>query len=133
MNINTTDIATTMVITVPHKTYKKSTFQGHHTIIETQDDIIPALHATYVVNGVTQANHNIYAHRLQAGSQIIVHFSDDREWGARRKVLKLLRDHNITNKLVCVSRWYCGINLGQARFEHIKEAACHTVTLHMSG
>ena len=70
ININTTDIATTMAVKIaPHRTYKKSTFQGHHTITETQDDIIPALHAIYAVNSVARANH-IYAYRLEAGSQL---------------------------------------------------------------
>ena len=130
INLNTTDIAASMKIeSAPHRTYRKSTFQGHHTAIRTQDDIIPALHAIYALSGVARANHNIYAYRLEAGDQIIEHFSDDREWGAGRKVLELLREHNVTNKLVCVSRWYGGINLGQARFDHIKEAARLTLGL----
>ena len=58
------------VKTAPHRTYKKSTFQGHHTITETQDDIIPALHAIYAVNSVARANHNIYAYWLEADSQL---------------------------------------------------------------
>ena len=129
-NLNTTDIAANMKIkSAPHKTYRKSTFQGHHTAIWTQDDIIPALHAIYALSGVARANHNIYAYRLGDGDQIIEHFSDDREWGAGRKVLELLREHNVTNKLVCVSRWYGGINLGQARFDHIKKAARLTLDL----
>ena len=71
ININTTDIATTMAVkTAPHRTYKKSTFHGHHTITETQDDIIPALHAINAVNSVARANHNIYAYWLEAGSQL---------------------------------------------------------------
>ena len=69
-NINTTDIATTMAVkTASHRTYKKSTFHGHHTITKTQDDI-HALHAIYAVNSVARANHNIYAYRLEAGSQL---------------------------------------------------------------
>ena len=71
ININTPETATTMAVkTAPHKTYNKSTFQGHHTITETQDDIIPALHAIYAVNSVARANHNIYADRLEADSQL---------------------------------------------------------------
>ena len=40
INLNTTDIAANMKIeSAPHRTYRKSTFQGHHTAIRTQDDI----------------------------------------------------------------------------------------------
>ena len=61
INLNTTDIAASMKIeSAPHRTYRKSTFQGHHTAIRTQDDIIPALHAIYALSGVASANHNIY-------------------------------------------------------------------------
>ena len=33
-------------------------------------------------------------------------------------MLQLLRDNDITGKIVCVSRWYGGVNLGEARFNN---------------
>ena len=63
----------------------------------------------------------------QSGDQVIEHFDDDKEYGAGRKLLLLLRNHNITNKFVCVTRWYGGVNLGPARFEYILEAAKQTL------
>ena len=61
---------------------------------------------------------------------IIEHYEDDGEWGAGRMLLKLLRENNVTNSLVCVTRWYGGKHLGRTRFDLIKEAACQVLSIH---
>ena len=128
ITMNTTEKASTMKIKKqPPRTYNKSTFQGHSAKIRSQDDVVPALHALYADTNIARADHNIYAYRIQSGDQVIEHFDDDKEYGAGRKLLLLLRSHNITNKFVCVTRWYGGVNLGPARFEYILEAAKQTL------
>ena len=54
---------------------------------------------------------------------------DDGEWGAGRELLQLLRQHAITNTLVCVTRWYGETHLGRDRLTYIKEAAMSTLHL----
>ena len=41
-------------------------------------------------------------------------------------MLKLLKDNNLTNTLVCVTRWYGGTHLGKLRFKYIEDAAKET-------
>ena len=126
INLNTNDIALQLQNQVKHappKTYTNSSFQGHHIDIDSQDDIVPALHALYADNRVARATHNIYAYRLRHGGGVTEHFEDDGEWGAGRVLLKLLKDNDISNRLVCVTRWYGGTHLGKARFQYIEEAA----------
>ena len=126
INTNTNEAASALVDKVKHappKSYKNSTFQGHHIPVDNQDDIVPALHALYADPRIARATHNIYAYRLSSGGNTMEHFEDDGEWGAGRVLLKLLKENNITNRLVCVSRWYGGIHLGKARFDHIEAAA----------
>ena len=134
INVDTTEAASQVMVNhAPPKTYRGSTFRGHNVPIQTQDDIIPALHAVYSDERVARATHNIYAYRLQTGNGIVEHYEDDREWGAGRLLLKLLKDNDITGKLVCVTRWYGGVHLGRARFDHIQEAARDTLQLGAGG
>ena len=127
INVDTTEAATQIRVNhAPPKTYRNSTFRGHNVPVQTQDDIIPALHA---IERVSRATHNIYAYRLQTGSGVVEHFEDDGEWGAGRVLLKLLRDNDITGKLVCVTRWYGGEHLGRARFDYTVEAAKATLQI----
>ena len=129
INTDTTEVASQLrVYHAPPKSYGGSSFRGHHVSVTTQDDIIPALHAIYADDRVARATHNIYAYRLSNGAE---HCEDDGEWGAGRVLLKVLKDHNVTDKLVCVTRWYGGVHLGKARFDHITEAAM--ITLQIAG
>ncbi len=127
INADITEMAITMTAKhTPPKTYEGSSFCGHNVQVVHQDDIVPALHALYRDERVARAQHNIYAYRLENGHE---HCEDDGEWGAGRVLLNLLREHKITNKMVCVTRWYGGRHLGKARFDHIKEAARLTLGL----
>ncbi len=123
----TTLAATTRVKRSPPNTHNKNTFQSHMASVDSQDKIIPALHAIYKDNRVARATHNTYAYRIQGGgggAQVIEHYEDDGDYGAGRKLLQLLQDKNITNQLVCVSRWAGGGTfLGPSRFQHITAAA----------
>ena len=50
-------------------------------------------------------------------------FHDDGEGGAGIKIMHLLRDSNVRNVVVIVSRWFGGMLLGPARFMYITDAA----------
>ena len=108
----------------PPQSYEDSSFQGHKISVETQDDIIPALHTIWSDIRVAIATHNIYAYRIKGvGSKVVEHYEDDGEWGAGRRLLTVLQEKDITNTLVCVTRW-CGKKLlGPSRFTHIVDAA----------
>lgn len=130
INVNTTEKAVSLQPKIHHSpptTHNGSTFQGHSLKITSQDDIIPALHAIYSDARVARATHNIYAYRLKSGNGYLEHFSDDGEWGAGTRLLNMLREKDISDKLVCVTRWYGGTHLGKARFDYILNAARNTL------
>ena len=108
------------VVCAPAKQYGGSTFQGHSVSVCTQDEIVPALHAIYSDSRRARVTHNVYAYRIKRSEQLCEHYEDDKEWGAGQTILDILKVKNITNQLVCVSRWYGGKHLGQARFTYIK-------------
>ena len=125
-DINIDSMMTTLEMKVkrgPPETFRGSSFQGAQVNIKTTDEVIPAIHAILEERKVGRANHNIYCYRIKRGDKVIEHYEDDGEYGAGRRLLSLLQEQSITNKLVCVSRWHMGPLLGKVRFEHIEEAA----------
>ena len=79
---------------------------------------------------MARATHNIYAYRIQeSGDRIVEHYDDDGEYGAGRRILELLRTNNITNKLICVTRWFGGKKLGPARYQIITDSAKQVIEL----
>jgi len=131
INTNTTKVAAAMTIKhAPFMEHNKesfrgpTTYQGHTAAISSQDDIIPTLHAIYADYKVARASHNTYAYRLKsAGGRITEHFQDDGDHGAGYHLLNLLKEKNITNRLVCVSTWSSGARLGRARFDQVRQSA----------
>ena len=135
INVNVETVAREMKIArCPPKTYDGSSFQGHKVTIQSQDDIIPALHCIYSDTRVARATHNIYAYRIASGSgKVYEHYEDDGEFGAGLKLLTLLKNTNTENALICVTRW-CGKKLlGGARFDHIHEAGSQALQQVMKG
>ena len=57
-----------------------------------------------------------YAYRISSEGGAIEHCEDDGKWEAGRQNLKILRDTNIMDKLVVVSRWFGGQNIGPKRY-----------------
>ena len=104
------------VTSAPPHTYNRSTFQGHVVDIKSQDDVIPALKAISMDTRVGQADHNIYAYRVDRGNSCVEHFNDDHEWGAGKRLLSILKEKGIKNKLLVVTRWFGGTYLESKRF-----------------
>ena len=72
---------------------------------------------------IARVIHNIYACRIHGDSGLLEYCNDNGEFSAGRRVLRILKEHDIINKLVVVSRWYGGRHLGPARFKCIEDAA----------
>jgi len=54
-----------------------------------------------------------------SGGDVIEHYEDDGEYGAGRCLLDLLRDNEISDRMICVIRWYGKSHSRPARFNHI--------------
>ena len=100
-----------------------SSFVGHYVPVSDQDKIVPAIQSVYSDTRCARATHNMYAYRIRHGGTVTEHYEDDGEYGGGRVLLNLLRDHDVDNAFVCVTRWYGGTHLGKARFDYIAEAA----------
>lgn len=128
INVDSVEIATSLRPKhTPPSSQKNTTFQGHSVTVKDTDQIVPAIHALYMNAAVARANHNPYAYRLRCGEKVIEHYEDDREWGAGRALLQVLRENAIVDKLVCVTEWRGHTPLGPARFRHIADTARQTL------
>ena len=85
--------------------------------------IIPALHAVYGNPDVARATHNIYAYRCEYGGKMVSYYNDGGEYGAGRRILQMMEDNDISDRLICVSRWYGGSHMGPSRFDSIMDIA----------
>ncbi len=79
------------------------------------------------------ASHNVVAYRLRGPDGQLVEHKDDgysgrgREAGAGRVVLETLRNKDVENAVVVVTRWFGGVKLGGDRFRHFAAAAAQVV------
>ena len=131
-NINQNTTERTMSLKVNRaqpKVHEGSQFQGSKVKLESDNDIIPALHAIYQDHRVARATHNIYAYRLERDGNILEHYNDDGEYGAGSHILQILQQTGKTNILICVTRWYGGRHIGPVRFNLIEEAANRAIAL----
>lgn len=127
LDINIDPVARSLEMKVtrrPPTTHDGCCFQASRVSVTNRDDVIPAIQAIGTDLRVSRASHNVYAYRLQQGTQgPVEHFEDDGDFGAGTKLLQLLRAKNITNKLVCVTQWRGNRDLGLTRFKIYTDTA----------
>ena len=127
---SSTDVAIDMPVhRTPITERQKSKFQGAKVCIDGINHVIPALHAVYGNPDVARATHNIYAYRCESGGKMVSYYNDDGEYGAGRRILKMMEDNDMSNRLICVSRWYGGSHMGPSRFDSIMDIAKQAIDL----
>ena len=70
-----------------------------------------------------KATHNTYAARVSRDGVVFETKSDDGESGAGQTILRVMQGENVTNCVVCVTRWFGGVKLMGDRFKHVQDAA----------
>ena len=120
------DVTAAKDVTVYHsepKIEQGSTFQGHASVIKSQNDVKPVLLKIFENKLVAGATHNIYAYRIKVGNRIKEGCCDDKEYGAGRQLLSMLQDKKAENAMIVTTRWFGGKELGPDRYMYIKEVA----------
>ena len=117
----------------PVATISNSHFQGHAVDIRDVDDVIPALQALCMDTRVAGATHIMYAYRVGSSGSSMENWEDDGEWGGGRKIMEAIHEADVYGKLICVTRWYGGQNIGPARFDAISTQAKAALSLRTRG
>ncbi len=87
-----------------------------------RDDIKSFLKTLKSKKAYQKANHNSWAARLCHDGSIYETKNDDGETGAGMVILRLMQAANVSDCIVCVTRWFGGIKLMGDRFKHIQDA-----------
>ena len=102
-------------------------FLAHSTPVDSFKTVRKSLLEIMRLDSIPSASHNIYAYRFKSPDGATHEGSeDDGEHGAGRSLLNALKDNEIENSLVVVSRWFGG-KIGPRRFTHIKTAGLSAV------
>lgn len=73
------------------------------------------------------ATHHSYAVRISRAGTIFETKRDDGETGAGMVILRVMQKHNVSNCVVCVTRWFGGTKLMADRFTHIQTATSYAL------
>ena len=114
--------------TSPAVTEKGSVFKAAAVWPLTTPEQAEAAIATIAADPMfTSADHRMTAYRVEysrAGKKVVGKaFDDDGEQHGGQRLLGALTKEKVSNAAVVVARWYGGVNIGKARFEHICERA----------
>lgn len=74
-----------------------------------------------------KATHNSWAARISHEGAIFETKSDDGETGAGLVILRVMQKENISNSVICVTRWFGGTKLMGDRFKHIQDATKYAI------
>lgn len=92
-----------------------------------KDDVQAFLKTLKANKKYAKADHNSWATRMRHEGTIYEAKNDDGETGAGAVILRILQKENLTNTIVCVTRWFGGVKLMGDRFKHISDATKHAI------
>jgi putative IMPACT (imprinted ancient) family translation regulator len=119
----------------PFITDRKSRYAVTAFPVESEADFAAGIKDLLKDKKFRTADHNIVAYRLRSGQGKISEYKNDgyhspsKESGAGITMLDLLRQKDLVNWCIVVTRWYGGIHLGADRFRHVKNAAAAMIAM----
>lgn len=69
-----------------------------------------------------KATHNTWAARITHDGAVYETKNDDGETGAGMVILRVMQKEDITDCIICVTRWFGGIKLMGDRYKHVSDA-----------
>jgi len=70
-----------------------------------------------------KATHNSWAARIANDGIIYETKADDGETGAGIVILRVMQKEQVSDGIICVTRWFGGVKLMSDRFKHLQAAA----------
>ncbi len=69
-----------------------------------------------------KATHNTWAARISNDGAIYETKSDDGETGAGMVILRIMQKEDVSDCIICITRWFGGVKLMGDRFKHVQNA-----------
>ena len=95
--------------------------------VENRNQIKEFLTQTKKLKNHNKATHHSWAVRISNSGVVYESKSDDGETGAGNVILRMIQKKNMTNTIVCVTRWFGGIKLEADRFKHVQDATLYVL------
>lgn len=92
-----------------------------------RDDIKRFLKTLKTDKKYAKASHNSWATRISNEGAIFEGKNDDGEAGSGMIILRSMQKHNISNCIICVTRWFGGMKLMNDRFKNIQDATIYAI------
>ena len=74
-----------------------------------------------------KATHNSWATRISNDGAIYETKADDGEVGAGMVILRIMQKEQVSDCVICVTRWFGGVKLMGDRFKHVQNATKYAV------
>jgi putative IMPACT (imprinted ancient) family translation regulator len=71
---------------------------------------------------IARATHNSWAARITNDGLIYETKADDGETGAGMVILRIMQKEQVSDCVICVTRWFGGVKLMGDRFKHVQDA-----------
>lgn len=95
--------------------------------VRNREDIKIFLKALKTRKNYVNATHHSWAARIAHGGVVYETKADDGEIGAGMVILRIMQKEDITNSVICVTRWFGGIKLMGDRFKHLQSATKYAI------
>ena len=95
--------------------------------VENREDIKMFLKELKRNKKYQKATHNTWATRVSHEGTIFETKNDDGETGAGMVILRIMQKENISNTVICVTRWFGGVKLMGDRFKHVQDATKYAI------
>lgn len=92
-----------------------------------KNDIIEFLKILKSKKKYAKATHNSWATRITHEGAVYETKNDDGETGAGMVILRIMQKENVTDCIICVTRWFGGTKLMNDRFKHIQDATKYAI------
>ena len=112
----------------PYITDRRSKYAVTAFPVRSETDFTAGIKALLKDKKFRAADHNIVAYRIKSDSGKVAEYKNDgynspsKESGAGILMLDLMRQKDVANWCIVVTRWYGGVHLGADRFKHVRDA-----------
>jgi len=91
-------------------------------LVQGREDIKLFLRRLKKNKKIAKATHNSWAARIAKDGAIFETKSDDGETGAGMVILRVMQKEEVSDCVICVTRWFGGVKLMGDRFKHVQDA-----------
>lgn len=104
-----------------------SRYSVSYGLVHGREDIKAFLKTLKKNKKYQKATHNTWAARITHEGAVFETKNDDGETGAGMVILRVMQKEDVTDCIICVTRWFGGVKLMGDRFKHVQDATKYAI------